>query len=512
VIVLMEYQELPPDPLLKVAEETFGLSFLFPYQRLVIHNILEAAANPESSRCRQIVILPTGAGKSLCFSLPGVILPGGTLIIYPLLGLMADQARRFEEARLSCAVLRGGQTKDERRDLWSRWCRGEIKFLLTNPEALAGQEVQRELREVPPIHGVVDEAHTVVQWGDSFRPAYAGLGQILAGLGIRHLTAFTATASPTVLSRIRESLFLDEPAHLVMGNPDRENIHYSVIPTLTPDAELERLLSRQSPDALERPALVFCRSRDSARLTAAELRYRLGEREIYYYHAGLSREEKKRVEEWFFASEDGILAATCAYGMGIDKPDIRTVIHYSPPETVEAYLQEAGRGGRDRQPARAVLLTPPGKPGEAVTEGDKPPTPGPSPGILPPGAPLPDLSLSPDRCRREHLLSLMGADNQTCTGCDVCDGKVLNKPAGLHELTTFLRRHPRRFTKRQLRFLLAGRGSCELGEPELAGAPGRGLLDYLRPEDVETLIQQAREGGWVVLGNNGVVMRRKKRV
>ena len=509
MISFMENQELPPDPLLKAAKDTFGLSFLFPYQRLVIHNILEAAADAESARCRQIVILPTGAGKSLCFSLPGTMLPGGTLVIYPLLGLMADQARRFEEAHLGCVVLRGGQTRVEREAVWSRWKSGEAKFLLTNPEALASERVQEELRKVPPSHTVIDEAHTVVQWGDSFRPAYARLGQIMADLKINHLTAFTATASPVILRRIRESLFLDEPAHLVMGNPDRENIHYTVIPTLTPDAELERLLSRQNPDAMARPALVFCRSRDSARLTAAELRYRLGEREIYYYHAGLSREEKKRVEDWFFASKDGILCATCAYGMGIDKPNIRTVIHYSPPGTVEAYLQEAGRGGRDRQPARAVLLTPPGKP---AGPSEKPGGPINSPKELTPGAPLPDLTLTSNRCRRETLLTLMGADNCSCTGCDVCDGTVRTEAAGLRELASFLRRHPRRFTKRQLRFLLSGRGSCELREPDLAGAPGRGLLSFLRPEDVDTLIQQAREFGWVTLGNKGVVTCRRKRV
>lgn len=491
------------DPLQTAALDHFGLSYLYPYQRLVIHNILEAAGDPESARSRQIVILPTGAGKSLCFSLPGVLLPGGTLIVYPLLGLMADQARRFESASLGCAVLRGGQTKAEREDIWKRWRSGEAKFLLVNPEVLAVPAVQEKLKETPPAHAVVDEAHTVVQWGDTFRPAYADLGKILKELEIRQLTAFTATASPGVLSRITESLFLSEPAHQVIGNPDRENLYYRVIPTLTPDAELERFLSPESPEALPRPALVFCQSRDAARLTAVELRHRLKEKEIYYYHAGLSREEKQAVEEWFFKSDSGILCATCAYGMGIDKSNIRTVIHRSPPETVEAYLQEAGRGGRDRNQAWAVLLAPPASnpPNKGKNASpDEPPD-------TAPGAPLPDLTIPRSPCRRESLLAPLGADPRECPGCDVCDGRVQQRPRAAALLLAFLRRHPRRFSRRQLRFLLAGRGSCELKEEGLSGVPGRGLLSFLSPRDIESLLAGAHFQGWIRFGPGASGMR-----
>ena len=480
----------PPDPLLAAAKNHFGLSYLYPYQRLVIHNILEAAGDPESVRARQIVILPTGAGKSLCFSLPGVLLPGGTLIIYPLLGLMTDQARRFGQAKLGCAVLRGGQTKEERMDAWSKWESGKAKFLLTNPEALAQGSVQKKLKAFPPAHIVVDEAHTVVQWGETFRPAYADLGKILGELPTSLLTAFTATASPGVLARIGKSLFLNRSTHQVVGNPDRENLHYRVIPTLTPDAELERLLSPGSPGALPRPALVFCRSREAARLTAWELRCRLGEEEVFYYHAGLDRKEKQTVEEWFFQSNDGILAATCAYGMGIDKPGIRTVIHRSPPETVEAYLQEAGRGGRDRERAWAVLLSPlsGGSPRKRGADSESPQAP---------GAPLPNLAADPPECRRISLLGPLGADPRECTGCDVCDGSFQPIPRMGAAFLGYLRRHPRRFTRRQLRFLLAGRGSCEIEEEGLANAPGRGLLTPLSAQDVEALLEAAKLLRWI---------------
>lgn len=506
-----EKQSSAEDPILKAASEYFGLSYLYPYQRLVIHNILEASSLPESSRARQIVILPTGAGKSLCFSLPGILLPGGTLIVYPLLGLMADQERRFASANLTSAVLRGGQSKEERSEIWKRWRDGEVRFLLANPEVLAVAAVVEELRTTPPVHAVLDEAHTVSQWGDTFRPAYLKVGAILHDLGIRLITAFTATASPMVLTRIRESVFLGGEVHSVIGNPDRENLHYRVVPTLLPDRELVELLGQpKAPGSahrsgledtpaptsrsLPRPALVFCSSRSEAALTARNLRYTLNEREIFFYHAGLSREEKNRIEEWFFNSSTGILCATCAYGMGIDKPNIRTVIHRTPPASVEAYLQEAGRGGRDREPAFAVLLAQPfdEKRRDPDTAGDGAP-----------GAPLPDMRAPDLPCRRETLLSLLGAEPEGCSGCDVCDGTRQEYPMYYLPILRFLLRYPRRFSQRQLQFLLAGRGSCELRESGLTSHPGLGAVAPLSPGEVGKLLTATHSAGWIKVPRRG---------
>ena len=313
------------DPLLDLAKKHFGASFLFPYQRLVICSTLEACGfygpeRAEETNPHRIIILPTGAGKSLCFSLPALIMEKPTLILYPLLGLMGDQERRFREAGMSCAVLRGGQGQAEREKIWRALEMGELKVLLSNPETLLTEAVMSRLKGIKPGHLVIDETHTVSEWGDTFRPAYLRLREIIQETGVPMVSAYTATASPRILERLKEIIFSGLEPALVSANPDRPNITYRVIPVLSKTRALAGLLGK-GPAALERPALVFCRSRAGAELTARELRKALGSRGVFFYHAGLSREEKQSIEAWFFSSRSGILAATCAYGMGVDKPD-----------------------------------------------------------------------------------------------------------------------------------------------------------------------------------------------
>ncbi|HON14267.1 MAG TPA: RecQ family ATP-dependent DNA helicase [Treponema sp.] len=399
-----------------------GLSYLFPYQRLVITNILEAARSagipfinleqtlpqiidialqdesegefhidgvpPDSDQevwsgyGRQIVILPTGAGKSLCFQLPARLIDRPTLVIFPILALMADQERRLRAQGSRVVVLRGSQTTEEREAIASVLRLPSNTLIIANPEVLKTRQVRDMLGQARIGHVVIDEAHCVSQWGESFRPAYLELGEILAELKPPLLTAFTATASPEVLEKIGRYIFNDGDVHIVMGNPDRPNISYRLVRTLAKEAALRQLLA-----TLPRPAIVFCGSRSRTEQLARALRYALHSREIYFYHAGLEREEKKTVEEWFFKSSTGILVATCAYGMGVDKADIRTVIHFDCPNLVEAYLQESGRGGRDGKPATATLLW--GPEDEERT------------------GPLAEYGRNRDRCRRELLLTLL---------------------------------------------------------------------------------------------------------
>ena len=220
------------DPVLSVAKNVFGVSHLYPWQRLVIGNILDAAsdmasgafclsdnftqglegggssslANDSSADAtdifclgRQIVLLPTGAGKSMCFLLPAVMLPGPTLIFYPLLALMADQKRRLEQNGIECVVFRGGQSSAEREENFRRLEAG-AKVILANPEVLQDGRLLERLKAAKISHIAIDEAHCVAEWGDSFRPAYLTLGKIIQDLAVPLVTAFTATASPTVFS------------------------------------------------------------------------------------------------------------------------------------------------------------------------------------------------------------------------------------------------------------------------------------------------------------------------
>jgi ATP-dependent DNA helicase RecQ len=439
----------PDDPVAALARERFGLDYLYPYQRLVIANVLDAG--PEGGPLRQLVLLPTGFGKSLCFQLPALLLPRPTVVVYPLLALMEDQRRRLEALGLACALFRGGQAGAERRAAESAIESGEAKIAIANPEVLGTPRLLGFLKEARPSHLAIDEAHCVSEWGTSFRPSYLELGRIAGTLECPAVSAFTATASPAVFESVARILFEGSPYGVIEGDPDRPNISYAVVRTLSREHSLVRL-ARELP----RPLIVFCSSREGAQLLARLLSERLGESELRFYHAGLEREEKKAVEAWFFASASGILVSTCAYGMGVDKKDIRSVVHYEAPPSIEAYLQEAGRAGRDGRPARAVLLACPGDAGRLAREGDE----------LRRSRlkALLGYALSEEGCRREALLDLLGASREgraPCTGCDRCEGAEGGFAEGGEEISSFARANARRFSRDESLALLRGARGTE---------------------------------------------------
>ena len=461
-----------PDPISQTAKDSFGIDYLFPYQRLVVSNILE--------RRDQIVILPTGAGKSLCFSLPALLLDGPTLIVYPLLALMADQARRLADTGGGVAIIRGGQKPEERSRIWSDIESGEVTYILSNPETLIQEKTAARLKSLGISHMVVDEAHTVSEWGDSFRPAYLQLAEIRRNAGIPQVTAFTATASEYVLKRINEIVFEDSNPNLVQAVPDRPNISYSVLPALSKDREI-----RVQLETIKRPAIIFCRSRTAAEMTARMLRRTLGEDEIRFYHAGLSREEKTAVEMWFFDSDDGILTATCAYGMGVDKGNIRTVLHRDMPPSVEAYLQESGRAGRDRGPAEAFLLFGPEDWRSLLARRPLRETDGNQALARRRYMAMLRYASSGATCRREYLLALLSAEPDVCFGCDVCRGEPISAPPGMREILRLVSRYPRTFTVADATLILAGWMSGDTVGRSLFTVRGFGdLADWL-PSEIE---------------------------
>ncbi|MDR1239625.1 MAG: RecQ family ATP-dependent DNA helicase [Treponema sp.] len=495
-----------PDPLGGAVKKLFGLSYLFPYQRLVAANLLEAAAAagfpvrwPEepggagetgasgggpdfadgagaataeteaADLGRQIVILPTGAGKSLCFQLPAMLLEGPTLVIYPILSLMADQERRLRDRGFDPVLLRGGQDEAERNRIWEQLAAGKSRFIIANPEVLLTRRMLEKLKTLGILHVVVDEAHCVSEWGDSFRPAYLRIREIISAAGSPLVTAFTATASAPVLEKIEQYVF-GSPARRIVGSPDRSNIRYRAQGCILRDLAVRDLLTKNPL-----PAIVFCSSRPGteklSRYLMEEFREagRPGAEEIRFYHAGLSREEKTGVEKWFFANPRGILVSTCAYGMGVDKADIRTVIHRDCPPSVEAYLQESGRAGRDGNPSEAILLWGPGderprgrEQGQSDTERR---------------ASLLAYARNGRRCRREALLRLLdydsAGDSPETRCCDVCDraeqqsgsrpaGRTARRrdeaAGGLREegpLLDFFRRNRRAFTLKEAVRVLA---------------------------------------------------------
>ena len=473
------------EPLSRLAREAFKVDYLYPLQRLVMANILDAAYN--DCPIRQAAILPTGFGKSLCFQLPALLLPSSTLVVYPLLSLMSDQERRLRELGIPCASFRGGQETEDRRAAQEAIERGEAKIIITNPESLKGRLLDF-LKEARPSHVAIDEAHCVSEWGEDFRPAYLGLGPALEKIGPPAATAFTATASPLVLESTARILFSGEAYTLVQGDLDRPNIHYSIVRGLARERCLEGLLRR-----LPRPAIVFCSSREGTQILAERLKRRLASEELRFYHAGLERGEKKAIEEWFYTSEEGILTATCAYGLGVDKKNIRTVIHYDPPASIEAYLQESGRGGRDGKQSFAVLLSGPEDEAFLARGAEKDET-----RRVRRQAML-GYSLSRGSCRRAALLALLGAELQgPCSGCDVCDGHEEEGFEGETEIRRLVAGNQRRFDQAEASRLLLGRP----GEPPTC-AGARGLASW-REEDVAQAIRVATRQGLITVREKGL--------
>jgi ATP-dependent DNA helicase RecQ len=445
------------DPVAALAKERFGLDYLYPYQRLAAANALDASA-PGSEPMRQIVLLPTGFGKSLCFQLPALLLPRPTVVAYPLLALMEDQRRRLDSLGIACALFRGGMGREERKAAEASVERGEAKIVISNPECLRTPRLLDFLKEARPSHLAIDEAHCVSEWGETFRPSYLEMGRIAEALAPPALSAFTATASPVVFEAVARVLFGDAPYRVIEGDPDRPNISYAVVRTLSRERSLTRL-ARELP----RPLLVFCSSREGSQILSRLLRERLGDEGVFFYHAGLERAEKKKVEEWFFASEGGTLVATCAYGMGVDKKNIRSVIHYEAPTSVEAYLQEAGRAGRDGLPSRAVLLAGPRDEERLERETDA--------RRRARFSALLEYAWSEEGCRRDRLLDLLGTareGRQPCSGCDRCEGGAgkgggIAQREGEAEIISFARANARRFTPDEALALL--RGEAPGGEP-----------------------------------------------
>lgn len=455
------------DPVARLAIERFGIRYLYPYQRLAIANALDAmegrARSDETVEgsgtedpIGQLVLLPTGFGKSLCFQIPALAAGGLSVVAYPLLGLMADQARSLARRGIAHAVLKGGMDKAERDEALRRISPGESRILITNPEALSAPATLKAVAALGPWHLIVDEAHCVAEWGDSFRPSYLELGRAAAALRPRYVSAFTATASPPIARRIAEVLFGDRPWRLVEGPADRPAIRYAVRPALSMRRELRRAI-----EELRRPLIVFVRSRAGAELIAEALRLGFPSIDSRFYHAGLSKEERKACEDWFFASDDGILAATCAYGMGIDKPNVRSVVHYGPPASAEAYIQEAGRGGRDGAPSTALLLYPAADAGLlALAERGE----GRS-GLMA------RYAASAPGCRRRFLLGALGsreAETAPCANCDRCDGSARGEPEGLDAAVGLARLHPRRLYPSEAAAMLAQEKPLRPGSGELS--------------------------------------------
>lgn len=412
------------DPVEYFAKEHAGIPFLFPVQRCIIAGILDSLADKSTVARGQLSVMPTGAGKSLCFQIPIALHPRPALVLYPLLALLQDQQRRFNELGISSAIVRGGQTRAERETIWQNVRDGKIRAVLTNPESMIQENTLKKLRDLKFGHMVVDEAHCVCEWGKTFRPTYLEIPKIQRDAAIPVLSAFTATAGPEVLTTVKNHLFPDYHPAVYTGTPDRPNMGLRVMPVINKDAAIRQMFAdtriaatgrAELPmwfpgAAIPKPAIVFCNSRKGCESLAKKLA-RDHSDTVNYYHAGIEREQKTAMEDWFFSSSDGILCSTTAYGMGVDKKNIRTVIHRDLPQSIESYMQEAGRAGRDRQPSQAILLISPSDLQAPARQNDD--------FQAKRLQQLIDWVQEPG-CRRISLLRRMGCSPEPCFGCSSC--------------------------------------------------------------------------------------------
>jgi ATP-dependent DNA helicase RecQ len=425
-------------------ERVFGFTEFRPGQE----EVLKAVFAGENI----LAVMPTGAGKSLLYQLPAIVRRGLTIVVSPLIALMRDQVQQLQAHGIAAAALNSSNSGEDNAAIEAALRRRRYRLLYVAPERLVRSDTPDLLREAGANVCAIDEAHCVSQWGHDFRPEYLGLAEATRAIGDVQLIAVTATADAPTRADIVKKLFSVKP-QIFVRSFDRPNLHLSMARKADPARQIEAMVARHKGQS----GIIYCGSRKGAE----KLSQHLSQEGVpaLPYHAGLEAAMRSAHQDEFLRHDGVVIVATIAFGMGIDKPDVRFVCHADLPQSIEAYYQEIGRAGRDGLPAETLTLF-----SDAdillrerqINEG----------GALPDRKRMEKRKLNAlialcetPRCRRQTLLAAFGEAAKPCGNCDICDGKwaLFNGAIAAQKVMSAIHRTSGRFFSGHLGNLLAGR-------------------------------------------------------